>query len=279
MPLIFSYKSEKSLYGTGTPSSEHEFFGAGFFPQAGYVSDPMLAASNMMSAAKATGKAEHRYNTAVTSIDVSGGRVSGVTLQGGESVAAPIVLNAGGPHSAQLTDMAFAGSGGIQNDMNVKTRAMRTEVAYVSSMPEWDYQQGPTFADFDVGVYWRPQVGGQILIGSIEPECDNGFHVHPSDADQLDTGFSEQMTNQIYRELPPHCSPHCPTVLLLPPTMNRQSSSRAHGSAATRCRRGATDADLADPFRSRDSRNCGDVSAHHSISRLSTDLFLYCFGS
>ena len=29
----------------------------------------------------------------------------------------------------------------------------------------------PTFADFDVGVYWRPQVGGQILIGSIEPEC------------------------------------------------------------------------------------------------------------
>jgi hypothetical protein len=30
---------------------------------------------------------------------------------------------------------------------------------------------GPTFADFDVGVYWRPQVGGQILIGSIEPEC------------------------------------------------------------------------------------------------------------
>lgn len=184
----------------GTPSSEHDFYGAGFFPQAGYVSDPMLAANNIMSAAKATGKAEYRFNTAVTSIDVVTGRISGVTLQGGETVSAPVVLNAGGPHSAQLTNMAFANADGIDNDMNVATRAMRTEVAYVSSMPEWDYQQGPTFADFDVGVYWRPQVGGQILIGSIEPECDDNFHVHLSDADQLDTGFSEQITNQIYRE-------------------------------------------------------------------------------
>jgi sarcosine oxidase subunit beta len=192
----------------GTPSSEHEFFGAGFFPQAGYVSDPMLAANNVMRAAKTTGKAEYRFNSAVTSIDVAGGRVSGVTLQGGETISAPIVLNAGGPHSAQLTDMAFAGVHGINNDMNVKTRAMRTEVAYVRSMPEWDYQQGPTFADFDVGVYWRPQVGGQILVGSIEPECDDDFHVHPSDADQLDTGFSDQMTNQIYRKLPRYRQSH-----------------------------------------------------------------------
>lgn len=126
----------------GSPSDEHEFHGAGFFPQAGYVSDPMLAANNVMTAAKATGKAEFRFNTAVASIDVNDGRVSGVTLQDGDTVSAPIVLNASGPHSAQLTAMAFEGSGGIVNDMNVTTRAMRTEVAYVNSMPEWDYQQG-----------------------------------------------------------------------------------------------------------------------------------------
>ena len=59
---------------------------------------------------------------------------------------------------------------GIENDMVVTTRPMRTEVAHVASMPEWDYEKdgGMTFADFDIGIYWRPEVGGKILIGSIE---------------------------------------------------------------------------------------------------------------
>ena len=75
---------------------------------------------------------------------------------------------------------------------------MSLKPAPVLRCQDWDYtNQGPTFADFDVGVYWRPQVGGKILIGSIEPECDNAFHVHPGDADFLDTGFTEQMTNQV----------------------------------------------------------------------------------
>ena len=87
--------------------------------------------------------------------------------------------------------------------------------------------EGLTFADFDVGVYWRPEVGGKILIGSIEPECDDGEHARVraglrfpelgcvfqtdgwlwvaghhtflGDADLLDTGFTEQFMNQVYR--------------------------------------------------------------------------------
>ena len=116
----------------GTPSTEHSFYGAGYFPQAGYVSDPMLAAINVMTAAKEAG-ASYRFNSAVASIDKSGGRVSGVTLEDGERISAPIVLNVGGPHSAQLTEMAFRDSG-VENDMNVHTRAMRTEVAWVNTM-------------------------------------------------------------------------------------------------------------------------------------------------
>ena len=45
----------------GTPSTEHSFYGAGYFPQAGYVSDPMLAAINVMTAAKEAG-ASYRFN-------------------------------------------------------------------------------------------------------------------------------------------------------------------------------------------------------------------------
>ena len=58
-------------------------------------------------------------------------------MAGGEVIEAPIVLNAAGPHSSQLTDQIFAESG-VENDMNVRTKAMRTEVAYTQSMPVRD---------------------------------------------------------------------------------------------------------------------------------------------
>ena len=57
----------------GTPSKSTQVHGAGYFPQAGYVSDPMLAASNLMTAAQATGRASVRYNAAVASIDLASG--------------------------------------------------------------------------------------------------------------------------------------------------------------------------------------------------------------
>ena len=27
----------------------------------------------------------------------------------------------------------------------------------------------------------RPEVGGKILVGSVEPSCDHDFHLYPSD--------------------------------------------------------------------------------------------------
>lgn len=99
----------------GTPSSTHRIHGAGFFPQAGYVSDPMLAAVNLMNAAKSTGLSSFRFNAGVSAIHTRGGRVSGVTLEGGEVIEAPIVLNVGGPHSSYINEMAFAD--GVANDM------------------------------------------------------------------------------------------------------------------------------------------------------------------
>ena len=66
-------------------------------------------------------------------VEVAGVAVSVAHYVGGERISSPIVLNVGGPHSAQLTEMAFRDSG-VENDMNVHTRAMRTEVAWVNTM-------------------------------------------------------------------------------------------------------------------------------------------------
>jgi sarcosine oxidase subunit beta len=57
--------------------------------------------------------------------------------------------------------------------MRVTTRAMRQEVAYVPSPPAVSQDRnGLIAADFDLGVYWRPENGNRLLVGSMEPECD-----------------------------------------------------------------------------------------------------------
>jgi hypothetical protein len=37
------------------------------------------------------------------------------------------------------------------------------------------------------------------LVGSVEPECDEPFWDYPADPDALDTSFTEQITNQVWR--------------------------------------------------------------------------------
>jgi len=105
---------------------------------AGYVSDPQLAAQNLAAAAIAAG-AEFRFNAEVVSIDATSdsGRVSGVTLADGASIEAPVVVNVGGPHAAQINRLA-----GVTGDMGVTSRALRREVfvapAPTSAEPECD---------------------------------------------------------------------------------------------------------------------------------------------
>jgi len=59
-------------------------------------------------------------------------------------------------------------------------------------------------ADIDAGIYFRPEVGGKILVGGIEPACDAPFHEYPVDPEAVYpgrelSGLTEQWTNQVYR--------------------------------------------------------------------------------
>ncbi len=81
---------------------------------------------------------------------------------------AAVVVNAGGPYSSKINQLAFTEEG--QNDLRVSLRALRQEVAYVPAPPgvNTDF----IVMDLDHGFYARPDVAGKILVGGTEPKCD-----------------------------------------------------------------------------------------------------------
>jgi sarcosine oxidase, subunit beta len=165
--------------------------GAVFFPCAGYVNDPQLASHNAQRAAEARG-ARFRFNSEVTAILREGGRARGVTLASGETIAAPVVVNVAGPHSAKINRMAGALEG-----MRITTRALKQEVAHVPFPKGFDFERdGLVTSDSDVGCYCRPEIGNHILIGSEDPPCDPREWVDPDDYDR---NFSEQWQVQVQR--------------------------------------------------------------------------------
>ncbi len=177
--------------GFGEPNGGR-ISGAVFIPTGGYVTDPALAAHNMQRAAEANG-ATFRYRAKVAEILTENGRVSGVSIEGGDRIPAPVVVNASGPHSYKVNGLAA----GVLDGMTIKTRALREEVCHVPAPAEIDYEKvGMHFSDPDTGIYSRPAYGDYMLLGSEGPECDQQDWVDPDD---FDRDFSEQWRLQVMR--------------------------------------------------------------------------------
>ncbi|RED50831.1 NAD(P)/FAD-dependent oxidoreductase [Aestuariispira insulae] len=158
--------------------------GAAWFPQGGYISDPQLATHNLQRAAEKHGAA-FRFNASVAEIRQEDGRVAGITLDDGTRLDAPVVVNVAGPHSSVINRMA-----GVEAGMNIKTRALRHEVAHVPSPVGFDFEKdGTIFSDNDTCAYLRPEVGNHILVGSEDPDCDEREWVDPDD-------FNRALTDQ-----------------------------------------------------------------------------------
>jgi sarcosine oxidase subunit beta len=180
----------------GEPAG-HPLLGAVYFPRAGYVNDPQLAAHNLQRAAEAEG-AEFRFNTEVRGIRRTDGRVAGVDLGDGVSIECPVVVSAAGPHSFVINRMA-----GVDGDMALTTRALRREVHYLpfptpapARTPPVRY--GRIATDDDVGVYCREETGGMMLVGSLDPACDAPEWVDDPDAFDRDV-TPERWRAQVYR--------------------------------------------------------------------------------
>ena len=187
--------------GTTRPDEDDHFWdktgkkieGAVYTPGSGYVSDPQLTSHNLQIAAEANG-GDFIFNSEITEIRQQNGKVEGVTLKTGEQIDSPIVVNVAGPHSFVINRMAD-----VERDMNIKTRALRHEVHHVPSPEGYDFEKdGFHTSDGDNGIYFRPETGNTILIGSEDPLCDPKEWI--SDPDNYNQQVTEsQWKAQVYR--------------------------------------------------------------------------------
>jgi len=171
-------------------ANETPLQGAVMFRAGGYISDPQLATHNIMRAAEKFGSS-FLYNAQVSEIGRANGRVCGVTLANGDTIDAPVVLNAAGPHSSKVNQLAD-----VEKSMKVKTRALRQEVAHVPLPEGYNRETACVTSDSDIGVYTRPEHGDSLLIGSEDPPVDKHEWVDPDDYNH---DFTEQWRVQVLR--------------------------------------------------------------------------------
>ncbi len=164
-----------------------------FTPGAGYINDAQLTAYNLQRAAERLG-GQFLFGHEVTDIVKEGGRTAGVRFADGGVCWAPVVVNVAGPHSAAVNRLA-----GVADTMRVTTRPMRHEVHVVPSPAGVDFEQAgcPTM-DSDLGIYFRPQAGNMIMVGSLDPPCDPPDWC--DDPDRVDHQVTEpQFQLQVFR--------------------------------------------------------------------------------
>jgi len=194
--------STKSYYPPAAPDeedapfwqeSDEELEGAIYTPESGYVNDPQLATHNVQRAAENYG-GEILFNSKVVEIRRDNGKVLGVTLESGEKIDAPVVVNVAGPHSFVINRLAD-----VEKGMKVKTRALRHEVHHVPSPRGFDFEKdGFHTSCGDTGVYFRPEIGNHILVGSEDPACDTREWIE--DPDNYNRNVTEDRWKaQVYR--------------------------------------------------------------------------------
>ncbi len=165
--------------------------GAVLFPRGGYCNDPRLATHNLQVATEAAG-GTFRFNTDVTSVQTNQGRVSGLIVNGTESIDCPVIINAAGPHSTRISELA-----GVADKSRITTRVIRHEYVRLPR-PERSSPDEPDFITFDndIGSYTRPDLGNTILTGSEGTEAEGET---PADPDDFDRNLSNQVLEPIYR--------------------------------------------------------------------------------
>lgn len=164
---------DNGSFGPPKPVDSEEFLAdpdgtiSGIYtPDAGYVDDPVLATNDLASAA-CRGGARYLLRRRVTDV-VELGSGGWRVCAGGDSIDADIVVNAAGPWSGEINELADIGA-----EFTVTTRPLRQEVHHVPAPPGFNNAtDGPVIADLDLGIYLRSTPGGGLLVGGTEPECD-----------------------------------------------------------------------------------------------------------
>jgi sarcosine oxidase, subunit beta len=109
-------------------------------------------------------------------------------------------VNCAGPHSHLINELA-----GIVEGGQVTTRPLRQEVHHLNNTAPFTIESSaPVTFDGDLGTYFRPDPGGGLLVGGMEPECDPLDWVE--DPDRVNTSASvavyEAQTTRLARRMP-----------------------------------------------------------------------------
>ncbi len=182
-----------------------ESLGGYWTPDSGFIDDPAFAAHNLMAAAVRHG-ARFRFGSTVTAVRRSGDRVRGVTLDDGTVLDGPVLVNAAGPHSGRINELA-----GALDDFQITTRPLRQEVHEIPGLSGY-HPPLPVVADLDLGTYFRSTPSGNILVGGTEPECDPlTWLADPDEVRDTPTqAVYEAQTYRVARRVPEVTVPNSP---------------------------------------------------------------------
>lgn len=179
---------------TGEP---HACQGGGrhFFEVDGGYVDPVSAAQDLRDACRGSG-VDVRFKQRLSQINCHGGNVKGVTLESGESISTPLLINAAGPWCGELNKMA-----GVE--LSWKLAPVRIQVLH-RGRPDAVPGHIPVTVDMAGGVYFRTQNrGAQLVVGSVLEEderevVDDPDH-YPS---QTDADFESRILHALHHRLP-----------------------------------------------------------------------------
>lgn len=134
-------------------------------PDAGHVDDPQLAALNLAHAAGEHG-CDFVFKRRVVGIRTARHRISGVVLDDGTAIEGDVVVNAAGPWSRSVNELA-----GVLDDFNVTTQPLEQEVISLPIPDGFVDGNGTCVTDPDIGTYFRPH-GDTLIVGGMEAICD-----------------------------------------------------------------------------------------------------------
>lgn len=160
---------------------------AAYEPNSGYA-DATAAAMGFINAAKEMG-ARLVQDCAVTRINVSGGKVTGVKSSQGD-YDAPVVVNCAGPWAAPIAKMA---------SLEIPVDTWRHDTMFIKHPQEMEPYY-PTVIDFPTYSYFRPETGGLTLVGL---EDDNPIGEDPEgNVDHAKAGFMERAIDYLCQRVP-----------------------------------------------------------------------------
>lgn len=164
-----------------------------FEPGGGYA-DPVGANQDLIEATVARG-GDVRFNSRVVGVSRKGEGVTGVTLEGGESLGADLVINAAGPWCNQLNALA-------EVDLRWTLTPTRIQTVY----RPWPPALGPlpVGTDGSTGIYFRPESGGQqVLVGSVLAEDEEEVVGDPDSFKRVpDADFTQMKLAAFHHRIP-----------------------------------------------------------------------------